>query len=321
MKGTIVVGSRQSHLALTQTQQVLDKLRKVAEELGYDLRFEIKKIVTRGDRILDVTLSKVGGKGLFVKEIEQAMLDGSIDMAIHSMKDMPAQFPSGLVHAATPKRVDPRDCLISKGNLTLDELPKGAKVGTSSLRRAAQIKAYRPDLEVQPVRGNIETRLNKLETEGFDAIILASAGLERVGWSDKASQRLSPHICLPAVGQGALGIECRESDDALIELLQHINHDQTAVTVQAERSFLRTLNGGCHVPIAAYAVLADDKEDLLELTGMVGTPDGLTLLKESATGKDPETLGVTVAQALIEQGADRILEEVGKSDIQNASCD
>lgn len=314
MKRTIVVGTRQSHLAVTQTEQVLDMLRKAAKQHGHDISFEVKKIVTRGDRILDVTLSKVGGKGLFVKEIEQAMLDGEIDMAIHSMKDMPVEFPEGLVHAATPERVDPRDCLISKEQLTLDELPVGAKVGTSSLRRAAQIKAYRPDLNVQSVRGNIETRMKKLETEGFDAVLLAAAGLARVGWSDKASEWLSTDICLPAVGQGALGIECRASDHELIALLKLINHPQTDIIVQAERSFLRTLNGGCQVPIGAYAELKSESvttESLeIQLTGMVGSPDGKTLLKECASGHDPEALGVTVAKALIERGADRILEQV-----------
>lgn len=240
---TIVVGSRQSALALTQTGHVIDALTAISEEQGLDVHFEIKKIITKGDRILDVTLSKVGGKGLFVKEIEQALLDGEIDMAVHSMKDMPSELQEGLINGAIPPRVDPRDCLITRTGCSLEELPQGARLGTSSLRRASQLKLYRPDLQIESIRGNIDSRLRKLETEGFDAIMLAPAGLERMGWSDRITSFLPTEICLPAVGQGALGIECRADDIEMLQLLSLYNDDLTAVTVTAERTFLSELNG------------------------------------------------------------------------------
>lgn len=314
----IVVGTRQSQLALTQTGQVIDALKALCTEHKLPFDFEIKKIVTKGDRILDVTLSKVGGKGLFVKEIEQAMLDGEIDLAVHSMKDMPSELPEGLINGAVPLRVDPRDALISKGNLSLDELPHGAKVGTSSLRRSSQLSAYRPDLIIEPIRGNIDSRLRKLETEGFDAIILAAAGLYRMGWGDKITKYLPVDICLPAVGQGALGIECRENDEEVRHLLSLYNDDHTALTVAAERRFLYVLNGGCQVPIGAYAVQVNDQSsDLgisgkgnIVLTGMVGSPDGSVILKESLRGEDPITLGEEVANKLIARGAGEILASV-----------
>jgi len=305
---TIVVGSRQSALALTQTNQVIDALEKLAAELRLEVCFEVKKIVTKGDRILDVTLSKVGGKGLFVKEIEQALLNGEIDMAVHSMKDMPALLPEGLVNGAVPLRQDPRDCLISREGVDLDGLPHGAKVGTSSLRRSSQLLAYRPDLKLEWIRGNIDSRLRKLETEGFDAILLAAAGLKRMGWEDRITSYLPVEICLPAVGQGALGIQCRENDAELLELLGRYQDGDTARTVAAERSLLASLNGGCQVPIGAYAVLGEDGKTV-HLTGMVGKPDGSLLLKESAIGTDPETLGREVARLLADKGADEILEQ------------
>ncbi|CAM4032466.1 hydroxymethylbilane synthase [Saccharibacillus endophyticus] len=305
---TIVVGSRQSALALTQTNQVIDALEKLAAELRLEVCFEVKKIVTKGDQILDVTLSKVGGKGLFVKEIEQALLHGEIDMAVHSMKDMPALLPEGLVNGAVPLRQDPRDCLISREGVDLDGLPHGAKVGTSSLRRSSQLLAYRPDLKLEWIRGNIDSRLRKLETEGFDAILLAAAGLKRMGWEDRITSYLPVEICLPAVGQGALGIQCREDDAELLELLGRYQDGDTARTVAAERSLLASLNGGCQVPIGAYAVLGEDGKTV-HLTGMVGKPDGSLLLKESATGTDPEALGSEVARLLADKGADEILEQ------------
>jgi len=305
---TIVVGSRQSALALTQTNQVIDALEKLAAELRLEVCFEVKKIVTKGDQILDVTLSKVGGKGLFVKEIEQALLHGEIDMAVHSMKDMPALLPEGLVNGAVPLRQDPRDCLISREGVDLDGLPHGAKVGTSSLRRSSQLLAYRPDLKLEWIRGNIDSRLRKLETEGFDAILLAAAGLKRMGWEDRITSYLPVEICLPAVGQGALGIQCREDDAELLELLGRYQDGDTALTVAAERSLLASLNGGCQVPIGAYAVLGEDGKTV-HLTGMVGKPDGSLLLKESATGTDPEALGSEVARLLADKGADEILEQ------------
>ncbi|OBZ09834.1 hydroxymethylbilane synthase [Bacillus sp. FJAT-27264] len=319
----IIVGSRQSALALTQTGQVIADLERLSQEHGLEFTFEVKKIVTKGDQILDVTLSKVGGKGLFVKEIEQAMLDKEIDMAVHSMKDMPAVLPEGLINGAVPQRQDPRDCLITGDGAGLESLPPGARVGTSSLRRSSQLAALRPDLVIEPVRGNIDSRLRKLESGEYDAILLAAAGLARMGWQDRVSAYLPPEVCLPAVGQGALGIECREDDAELRQLLDLYNDPQTAVTVTAERTFLGVLNGGCQVPIGAFAILnefgeeqqnvvertADQGRPVISLTGMVGTPDGSTILKETCTGDDPVQVGKEVAQRLIAKGAEKILAE------------
>lgn len=310
---TIIVGTRQSALALTQTGQAVELLKQLAKEHGIECQFEIKKIVTKGDRILDVTLSKVGGKGLFVKEIEQALTDGEIDIAVHSMKDMPFELPEGLVVGAIPKREDARDALITRGYSSLDELPQGALVGTSSLRRASQLQHYRPDLRIESIRGNIDSRLRKLEEENFDAIMLAAAGLHRIGWQDRISAYLPPELCLPAVGQGALCIECRGNDTFVLDLLGKFQHEPTALAVRAERAFLGRLNGGCQVPLGAYASVNETSSgdaSLLTLTGMVGTPDGVTMLKETASGNDPEALGELVASMLIAQGAEKILAEV-----------
>ncbi|GBG08766.1 hydroxymethylbilane synthase [Paenibacillus agaridevorans] len=309
----ITVGTRQSALALTQTGQVIDQLEAICEEHGLPYTFEIRKILTKGDQILDVTLSKVGGKGLFVKEIEQALIDKEIDLAVHSMKDMPYELPEGLINGATPKRVHPGDCLIMKKGNSLQDLPLGAKVGTSSLRRSCQLKHARPDLQLESIRGNIDSRIRKLETEGFDAIILAAAGLSRMGWEDRISAHVPMDICTPAVGQGALGIECREGDSDVRELLNLFNDSETELTVKAERSFLGTLQGGCQVPIGAHAVIVDRASTVpvLELTGIVGSPDGVTLLKEIKRGTDPIELGKEVANALLAAGGDVILAEIG----------
>jgi hydroxymethylbilane synthase len=307
---TIIVGTRQSVLALTQTGQTVERLQAISDEAGFSYTFELKPIITRGDRILDVTLSKVGGKGLFVKEIEQALHDKEIDLAVHSMKDMPFALPDGLVIGAVPKREDPRDCLIGPGAQSVSILPQGAKIGTSSLRRGAQLKAARPDLVIESIRGNIDTRLRKLEEEGFDAILLAAAGLHRMGWADRITSYLPPEICLPAVGQGALAIECRADDEEVLALLARFNDIVTARTVAAERRLLGLLNGGCQVPIGAYAVTADHvAAGEIVLTGMVASPDGSLLLKETAAGSDPEAVGEKVAQALLARGADAILAE------------
>lgn len=303
----IVIGSRQSKLALTQTNWVIEQLKKL--DLPYE--FEVKKIVTKGDQILDVMLSKVGGKGLFVKEIQQAMLDKEIDVAVHSMKDVPSMLPEAFTLAAVPKRVDAKDVLISNGHVKLADLPTGAVVGTSSLRRSSQILAHRPDLSIQWIRGNIDTRLRKLEEESFDAIILAAAGLERVGWSkDVVTEYIDADICLPAVGQGALGIECRADDDEVIALLRHLNDEATERAVAAERSFLHRIEGGCQIPIGAYATIAESGD--IELTALVGSPNGQTILKERLIGTDPIELGVTIAEKLLASGGEEILEEVKK---------
>ncbi len=311
----IIVGTRQSALALTQTGQVIEQLKQAAERHGMACEFEIQKIVTKGDMILDVTLSKVGGKGLFVKEIEQALLDGQIDMAVHSMKDMPWERQDGLIVGAIPERVDPRDALITRGGVSLAELKHGAKLGTSSLRRASQMKAYRPDLQIESIRGNIDSRLRKLETEGFDAIMLAAAGLHRMGWADRIVEYVPADVCIPAVGQGALGIECREGDRFMIDLLSTIDHAATALAVRAERRFLGRLNGGCQIPLGAYAVVLPNEGSTypsprIEVTGMVGSPDGRELLKEWVQGHDPDEVGDQLADKLLAQGAERILAEL-----------
>lgn len=298
------VGTRRSKLALTQTNWVVDQLKGFAS----DADFELHEIVTKGDRILDVTLSKVGGKGLFVKEIEQSLFDKETDFAVHSLKDMPAELPEGLVIGAIPKRVDPRDVLLSKDGKTLDELPEGALVGTSSLRRSAQILAHRPDIQIESLRGNIDTRMRKLEEGNFDAIILAAAGLERVNFEGNISQFLPVEISLPAVGQGALAIECRADDEETLALLKQLDDAPTRLAVTAERSFLHKLQGGCQVPIGAYATVGENNE--ITLTGMVGSPDGKQMFKNTATGQDPLALGIQVAEALLAQGAGDVLAEV-----------
>lgn len=299
----IIVGTRKSKLALTQTNWVMEQLKK----LNPSLEFEVKKIVTKGDQILDVTLSKVGGKGLFVKEIEKAMYDKEIDIAVHSLKDMPAETPEGLTIGCIPIREDHRDAYIANDNVALHDLPEGAIVGTSSLRRGAQVKAFRPDLEIKWIRGNIDTRLRKLKEEDYDAIILATAGLKRMGWSDDViTEYLEPEVCIPAVGQGALAIECREDDDELRELLNEFNHEYTHRTVMAERTFLDLLNGGCQVPIGGYAYLNGDE---VVLTAMVGTPDGTTILKEEVRGHDSIEVGREAANRIISRGGEKIIED------------
>lgn len=313
-KRHIVVGTRKSALALTQTNQIIRILQDISLHHGLDYEFSTRNIVTQGDRILDVTLSKVGGKGLFVKEIEQALIDGEIDLAVHSLKDMPAELLDGLIIGAVPKRVDPRDCLVTLNNRKLADLPLGARIGTSSLRRVSQMKAFRSDLQLESIRGNIGTRIQKLESEGFDAIMLAAAGLFRMGWESRISEYLNPTLCLPAVGQGALGIECRAEDVQIRALLNLLNDPWSAQTVMAERSFLKRLNGGCQVPIGAYAEVEfqdNQEQGLIRLTGMVGSPEGDVILKETMTGVDPVELGVKLGELLISRGADRILDEVG----------
>lgn len=301
---TLVVGSRKSNLAVTQTNWVIDQLKQA----GIKNDFEVKKIMTKGDRILDVTLSKVGGKGLFIKEIEQAMYDKEIDLAVHSMKDMPSTLPEGLIITTIPKREDHRDAFLSKGHVRFKDLPNGAIVGTSSLRRAAQIKAIRPDVTIKWIRGNIETRIRKLQEEDYDAIILAVSGLKRVGLSEALiTEYLEPEVCVPAVGQGALAIECREDDHELKQLLTAIHDEDTAKTVIAERTFLHLLEGGCQVPIGGYAYL---EGEAIVLTAFVGTPDGKTVLKEVVRGEDPTTVGKKAAHLLLDRGANEIIEKV-----------
>lgn len=301
----IIVGSRRSKLALTQTKWVIEQLK----QQGLPFEFEIEEIVTKGDKILDVTLSKVGGKGLFVKEIEQAMLSKEIDMAVHSMKDMPAVLPEGLTIGCIPLREDHRDVLISKTGQTFEELPSGAVIGTSSLRRGAQLLAKRSDIEIKWIRGNIDTRLNKLQTEEYDAIILAAAGLSRMGWSkDTVTQYLNPSLSVPAVGQGALAIECRSDDKELIELLHMLNDEETSLAVQAERVFLKRMEGGCQVPIAGYAHVVENKR--VQLTALVASPDGQQIYQETLAGTDPVEIGEEAARRLTAHGAKELIERV-----------
>ncbi|CAM3747960.1 hydroxymethylbilane synthase [Mesobacillus zeae] len=301
----IIVGSRRSKLALTQTNWVISQLK----ELGAPFEFEVREILTKGDRILDVTLSKVGGKGLFVKEIEQAMLDKEIDMAVHSMKDMPAALPDGLVIGSIPAREDHRDVLISRDGAGLNALKEGAVVGTSSLRRSAQLLAARPDLDIKWIRGNIDTRIGKLESGEYDAIVLAAAGLKRLGWaSDVVTEFIEPELCVPAVGQGALSIECRGSDEELLEWLGKFTSKETSLAVRAERAFLDVMEGGCQVPIAGYASVNEQEEIVLSV--LVGSPDGKEIYKERVTGTDPEQLGVQAAEKLISLGAKRLIDKV-----------
>jgi len=301
----IIVGSRRSKLALTQTNWVIQQLK----DLGLPFEFEVKEIVTKGDRILDVTLSKVGGKGLFVKEIEEALLSKEIDMAIHSMKDMPALLPDGLTIGCIPIREDHRDVLISKDGSTLDQLKSGAIVGTSSLRRSAQLLAQRPDLQIKWIRGNIDTRVNKLKEEDYDAIILAAAGLSRLGWSSEVvTQYLDDTLCVPAVGQGALSIECRSDDDELLQQLAKFTCRATEKTVTAERAFLYAMEGGCQVPIAGYATIGEQEE--VTLTALVASPDGKVILKEQVTGSDAEEVGKKAAEAIKERGGQQLIDDV-----------
>lgn len=299
---TIRIGTRQSDLAMTQTEWVITKLRHAYPEL----KVETKSIITKGDRILNVTLSKVGGKGLFVKEIEQALLEQEIDVAIHSMKDLPGEMADGLTLAAISKREDPRDCLISRDGKTLSELPAGAVVGTSSLRRQAQILAYRSDLNVEPVRGNIGTRLRKMREGQFDAILLAAAGLHRVGWQNLITEYLPVDLLLPAVGQGALGIQCRAGDDEVISVLKTLNDPATAFPVTAERAFLNRLEGDCQVPVGAFGTVNNDGNEVT-LTGLVADPHAVHVYRRSASGSDPVQLGQQLADEIEGMGADKVL--------------
>ena len=301
----IIVGSRRSKLALTQTNWVIEQLKK----LNPNFEFEVKEIVTKGDKILDVTLSKVGGKGLFVKEIEQAMLNKEIDMAVHSMKDMPAVLPEGLTIGCIPFREDHRDALISKDHVKLNDLKPGAIIGTSSLRRSSQLLAQRPDLEIKWIRGNVDTRLEKLESGEYDAIILAAAGISRLGWAKEVvTEFIDAEICVPAVGQGALSIECREDDQELLDLFEKFTCKKTEKAVRAERAFLQKMEGGCQVPIAGFAHVDDNDEVVLNV--LVGSPEGQEIFREELRGQNPEELGNQAADLLIKKGAKDLIDRV-----------
>jgi hydroxymethylbilane synthase len=299
------IGTRGSSLALWQAEWVKSQLLGGQQELIV----ELVVIKTTGDKILDVPLAMVGGKGLFVKEIEEALLDGRADLAVHSVKDMPAVLPEGLHLAAMPPREDPRDALISKNGAGLDKLPHGARVGTSSLRRAAQLLHLRPDLRIENLRGNVDTRLRKLESEGLDAIVLAAAGLKRMELSQVISEYLEPERILPAVGQGALGIETRIGDVSTNEIVASLIHQQTVTTVRAERAFLKRLEGGCQVPIGGYATM---EGETLILTGMVADLQGVRLIRKEMRGdaRQPEVVGESLAEVVLESGGREILAEI-----------
>lgn len=299
------IGTRSSALALSQANWVKSQL----EERYPEIKVSLIKIKTKGDKILDVPLAKVGGKGLFVKEIEEALLSKKADIAVHSIKDVPTEFPDRLQLTAITEREDPRDVLISKGGIKLKDFKKGARVGTSSLRRQAQLLRYRPDINIVSIRGNLGTRISKLNTENLDAIVLASAGLIRMGLSTRVTEFLSPHICLPAIGQGALGIETEIENDWANQVVSFLGHQKTFVAVSAERAFLKRLEGGCQVPIAAYGEVSKEK---LTLRGLVGSIDGKKIIEDEIEG-DPEDytiLGVKLAEKLLKKGAKKILDEV-----------
>lgn len=321
---TLNIATRKSPLAMWQAEHIKSRL----ESLYPELEVNLVTMVTQGDKILDTPLAKIGGKGLFVKELEQALYDGRADIAVHSLKDVPMQLPEGLILGTYCKRETPTDAFVSNTYDKLEDLPEGAVVGTASLRRQCQIKAFRPDLQIKSLRGNVQTRLSKLDAGEYDAIILATSGLKRVELSERIKQEIDIDISLPAVGQGALAIECRSDDEAVLELLKPLNDGQARIRLKAERALNRRLEGGCQVPIAAYAVIEKDSEPsdqqifqkTLWLRGRVGSEDGTTLLKaekrielsgdQAAREEQAEQLGIEVADELLSLGADSILAAI-----------
>jgi len=301
----IKIGTRGSKLALTQANLVADKIKKEAP----DVNIEICVIKTSGDIMQDISLLKIGGKGVFVKEIEDALLSGAIDLAVHSMKDVPTQTPPGLVFAAVLPREDVRDILVSKGARKIEQMRKGAKIGTGSMRRSAQLLAMLPDLEIVSLRGNLDTRLKKIDTENLDGVIVAAAGVKRMGLAGKITQYLPVEMMLPAVGQGALGLEIRADDNRLKELLTKINHVPTHTEITAERAFLRHLGGGCLLPIAALGKLSGDR---LSLEGLVAAPRGSNVIRDKVQGTagEAEEMGKRLAEMIMEKGGKKLLNLV-----------
>jgi hydroxymethylbilane synthase len=306
MSDSVRIATRKSPLALWQAGHVADALRRAYAHIAV----EIVGMSTRGDKILDAPLAKIGGKGLFVKELEEGILEGRADIAVHSMKDVPADLPEGLHLAVIMEREDPRDVLVSNRYGSLGDLPAAARVGTSSLRRTCQLAERRPDLRIEPLRGNVGTRLGKLDAGDYDALVLAAAGLMRLGFGKRIRARLEPEESLPAIGQGAIGIECRQGDKLVEDLLAPLHHAPTADRVTAERALSNRLAGGCQVPIAGHAIL---KGDALYLRGLVGSPDGKRVLRSERRGPraSAEDLGVDLALDLIERGAGEILSALG----------
>jgi hydroxymethylbilane synthase len=304
-KNIVRIATRRSPLAMWQAEYVRDRLM----EHHPGLEVEFVKMVTQGDKILDTPLAKVGGKGLFVKELEVGMLEGRADIAVHSMKDVPVEFPEGLHLAVVCPREDPRDAFVSNTYKQFENLPEGARVGTSSLRRTCQLRALRPDLQILDLRGNVNTRLQKLDEGQYDAIILASAGLIRLEFRERITQFLEPETSLPAIGQGAVGIECREDDERIHRLLAPLNDEETAIRVRAERAFNHRLEGGCQVPIAGYALLEDEE---VWMRGLVGRPDGTEVVRGEIRGPltQAQNLGTQLADELLSRGAGAILKDV-----------
>jgi len=304
-RSTLVLGTRGSKLAVHQSEWVQARIKELAPHVTVTLR----RIHTSGDKILDVPLAKIGGKGLFVKEIEEALLSGEIDLAVHSMKDVPTVLPAGLDLLCIPLREDARDALISRDGRLFKDLPQGAKVGTSSLRRQAQLLQARPDLSISMLRGNLDTRLKKLREGQFDAIVLAAAGLRRLGWEYEITEYLAPEISLPAIGQGALGIEGRQDDQFVRSLLSGLEHPPTRTMVRAERALLHRLQGGCQVPIAAHATLAGSD---VTLEGLVASVDGKEIIRDRVRGTvtDPESIGIQLGEQLLARGGDKILQAI-----------
>jgi len=302
---TLRIATRKSPLALWQANHVRDALAARHPELN----IELVTMTTQGDKILDTPLAKVGGKGLFVKELEVGMLEGRADLAVHSMKDVPVEFPPGLGLAAVLPREDPRDVLISNTFSSVDELPHGARVGTSSLRRQCQLRARRPDLQILDLRGNVNTRLGKLDSGEYDAILLAAAGVKRMGWEQRITELLAPEQFLPAIGQGAIGIEIRMDDERVRSLVDELNDPQTATRIRAERSLNAGLQGGCQVPIAGYSEIS---HGVIVLRALVGRPDGSELVQGVISGRpaDADELGQVLAEDLLSRGAKEILAEV-----------
>ncbi|MCK5902121.1 MAG: hydroxymethylbilane synthase [Cocleimonas sp.] len=307
MSNMIRIATRKSPLAIWQAEEVKRQLIKNHP----DLTVELLGMMTQGDIILDTPLAKIGGKGLFVKELEIGILEGKADIAVHSMKDVPMELPEGLHLPIILEREDPHDAFVSNQYTSLDDLPQKAKVGTSSLRRQTQIKAYRPDLEILDLRGNVNTRLSKLDAGEYDAIILAAAGLMRLGFDERIAQRLPTTQSLPAIGQGAIGIECRVDDERVNALLAPLNHPETALRVSAERAFNTRLQGGCQVPIAGYSELQHDGQ--LYFRGLIGYPDGSQIFRSERTAPadEAEALGIAIADDLLSQGADKVLHALG----------
>lgn len=305
MKKTVVIGTRGSALALWQANWVSGEIMR----MNPGVEVKINKIKTTGDKILDVPLAKVGGKGLFVKEIEEALLDGSAHLAVHSMKDVPTELPDGLHLKAITKREDPRDALFSRDGKKLLELPRGARIGTSSLRRQSQIRHVRPDFDIRHLRGNLDTRLKRLDEGMFDAIILAGAGAKRLGYEKRITEFLPVELSLPAIGQGALGIETKADDIFINNLVAPLDHTTTSCAVRAERAMLKRLEGGCQVPIAAYGEI---ENDTLKLTGLVASIDGKRIIKDRIIGarQDAEAIGTELGERLLSMGAWEILKEL-----------